>query len=266
MSLIFKEEGHKYISTDGAPIDWLSVTTLISHFKKPFDADVMAVKSSKNKKSKWYGMSPEAIKAAWLTESERSTTVGSWYHKMQEAVLLGGDGELLVDDQGNKIAENVDLEEGVFCERIVYLKSIGVCGSVDKIENHNGLVNLEDYKTYKRLDAVGFKGWDGTVSKMLSPIAHLDDCNLVHGALQMSTYLYIILRHNPSLKPGKLTLRHVEFEKESDDIHGFPVYRTDAGGNPIILRETPYDVPYLKDEVVAMFTWLKNNPGKIKRK
>ena len=50
MSITFNAIDHSYdsISTEG--IDWISVTTLVSHFKKPFDAKKVAEKVSKNKK------------------------------------------------------------------------------------------------------------------------------------------------------------------------------------------------------------------------
>ena len=69
MSILkFIPENHKYVSEDGT--DWLSVTSLISNFKQPFEADKIAEKSSKSKKSKWYGMTPEEIKLAWKAETD----------------------------------------------------------------------------------------------------------------------------------------------------------------------------------------------------
>ena len=65
MAIIFKPETHSYSSIDpNENISWTSVTSVISKFKKPFDADTIAAKSAKSKKSKWYGMTPEAIKEA----------------------------------------------------------------------------------------------------------------------------------------------------------------------------------------------------------
>jgi len=64
MSLIFKEEGHQYKSTDpNEQIDWTSVTALIGKLKEPFDTDAVAEKCVKNKRSKWYGLLAEEVKA-----------------------------------------------------------------------------------------------------------------------------------------------------------------------------------------------------------
>jgi hypothetical protein len=42
MSIIFNDADHSYKSIDGENIDWVSVTTLISNFKKPFDGKTIA--------------------------------------------------------------------------------------------------------------------------------------------------------------------------------------------------------------------------------
>ena len=56
MAIIFKEEGHTYESNDEDQIDWVSVTSVISKFKEPFDQKGIAKKASKDKRSKWHGM------------------------------------------------------------------------------------------------------------------------------------------------------------------------------------------------------------------
>jgi hypothetical protein len=35
MSIVFNAKDHSYKSNDGSEINWISVTTLVSHFKKP---------------------------------------------------------------------------------------------------------------------------------------------------------------------------------------------------------------------------------------
>ena len=88
MALIFKEEGHVYESIDGDPIKWTSVTSFISMFKPKFDAKTQAKKSSKNKRSKWYGMTPKEIIDAWDSEKNRAIELGNFYHNQREADLL----------------------------------------------------------------------------------------------------------------------------------------------------------------------------------
>ena len=62
MSVKFIPETHKYVSVrEGEDINWISVTTLIGKLKQPFDKKKVASRSSRSKKSKWYGMTPEEI-------------------------------------------------------------------------------------------------------------------------------------------------------------------------------------------------------------
>jgi hypothetical protein len=75
----FTAHDHKYTSIEETDKkDWISATTFISQFKKPFEADKMAEKSARNRKSKWYGMTPEEIKAAWKSEAKRLSRSGEW--------------------------------------------------------------------------------------------------------------------------------------------------------------------------------------------
>jgi hypothetical protein len=72
--------------------------------------------------------------------------------------------------------------------------------------------------------------------------------------------MYIILKHNPRLSAGKLTLQHVVFEEEFDkDPYGYPLYTKDEEGNPIVKNVITYDLPYLKDEIITMLEHYKQN-------
>ncbi len=87
MSIVFNAKDHSYRSNDGSEINWISVTTLVSHFKIPFDAEKVAKKVCKNKRSKWYGYTPKEIVTIWNAESERAMSLGTFYHNQREADL-----------------------------------------------------------------------------------------------------------------------------------------------------------------------------------
>jgi hypothetical protein len=79
--------------------------------------------------------------------------------------------------------------------------------------------------------------------------------------------MYMILKHNPTLKPGKLTIHHIIFEEEEEkDEFGYPVSKLNADGEPIIKEIIPYDLPYLKDEVLSIMMYYKENPSKFFKK
>jgi len=228
-----------------------------------------AKKSCKNKRSKWYGMTPKEILAAWDGETQRAIKLGNWYHNQREDGLLefstiereGVEVPIIkpiIDGAGIKIAPEQKLQDGVYPEHLAYLKSAAICGQADLVTVVNGKVTITDYKTNKEIKEKGFTNWEGVTSKMYKPLSHLDDCNLNHYNIQLSLYMYIILKHNPKLKPGKLIVQHVAFEKEGENDHGYPITRYDEQGEPIIKNIKIYDLPYMKDEVRSLIMWLKD--------
>jgi len=275
MSILqFTAHDHKYRSEDGK--EWLSVTSLISNFKQPFEADKIAEKSSKSRKSKWYGMTPTDIKDVWKAEANRATTLGTWYHNQRETDICEIDnmerhGQTVpiykpIEKEGIKYSPEQKLKDGVYPEHMVYLKSAGLCGQSDLVEVINGEVHITDYKTNKEIKVEGYTNWEGITQKMLFPVVHLDDCHLNHYALQLSIYLYIILKHNPKLKPGTLTIHHILFEEAGRDKFDNPITRLDDYGDPIVTDIVQYDLPYLKQETISLIHWLEDNRHKLKAK
>jgi len=267
MAIIFKEEGHTYESNDQDKIDWISVTSLINMFKEPFDGKTQAKKSSKNKRSKWYGMTSKEILDAWENEKNRAIKLGNWYHNQREADILDfktieKDGieipivKPLVKEDGIKLAPEQKLFDGVYPEHLVYLKSAKLCGQADVVEIVNGVININDYKTNKEIKEKGYTNWEGITKKLYNPVSHLDDCHLNHYSLQLSIYAYIIKKHNPKLKVGKLTIQHVKFKQIGTDKNGYPI-NEHINGEPILEEIKMYDLPYLKNEVVNIINWLK---------
>lgn len=264
MQLKFISDTHSYVSVDTeTPITWQSVTSVVSNYKKHFDADAIAIKSSKNKKSKWYGLTPEEIKEAWKEESKRAVNLGTWYHNQRESDILecsflnlhGCDLPVIkpiIQEDGVKIAPSQKLEPGIYPEHFVYLKSAGICGQSDRVEVANGLIYVNDYKTNKEIKIEPYTSWDGIKEMMLGPVAHIPDCNYWHYALQLSFYMYIMLKHNPRLQPGTLTIDHIIFEEAGKNKYGNPIHITDALGNPIIKDIVKYELPFLKKEVIAI--------------
>ena len=278
MAIQFKEEGHVYESIGDEKIDWLSVTSFISMFKPKFDGKAQAKKSSKNKRSKWYGMTPKDIITAWDNESQRAIKLGNFYHNQREKDLLDfktieREGcevpiikPLFDEEAGIKIAPEQKLSEGLYPEHMVYLKSAGICGQSDLVEIVNGKVNIIDYKTNKEIKKESYVNWEGISDKMNTPISNLDDCNFNHYALQLSIYMYIILKHNPKLRPGKIFLHHISFEKEGENKWGYPISKKDINGDPIVKDVNVIPIPYLIDEVLSIFHYLNDNKNKIKKK
>lgn len=271
MAVKFYPEEHKYVSVDpDLDIDWISVTTLLHHFKEPFDEIKMSELCSKGKNPKYKGKDPEEIRKVWKAENKRATTLGSWYHDMREKDLLSCsqvDGVKVVqpeESEGVKTAPDQKLTPGIYPEHFVYLLSKGVCGQADYVEVIDNVINIRDYKTNKEIKTEGFKGRNGS-KKMLPPLNHLDDCNFNDYSLQLSMYMYIMLKHNKHLQPGYMQIEHIKFGVEELDENGYPITSLDAMGDPVVLDVIPYKVPYLKDEVEKILHIASKNKHLFKK-
>ena len=149
---------------------------------------------------------------------------------------------------------------------MVYLKSVGICGQSDLVEIVNGKVNIIDYKTNKEIKTESYTDWEGKSDKLSPPLDNLDDCNFNHYALQLSIYMYIILKHNPKLKPGRIFIHHISFEQEDVDKWGYPIAKLNYNNEPIVKEVIPIAIPYLVDEVISIMHYLHDNKYKIKKK
>ena len=276
MSIVFNAADHSYKSIDAEGIDWISVTSLLSNFKKPFDAEKVAASVTKKSRSKWFGIPPEKILELWKAEADRATTLGTFYHNQREADLCSLSSIELeglpipiykpIEEGTLKKAPEQKLTDGIYPEHMVYLKSAGICGQSDLVEVVNSKVNIIDYKTNKEIKKESFKNWEGVSDKMSHPISHLDDCNFNHYALQLSIYMYIILKHNRKLRPGKIYIHHVIFEVEGTDEYGYPITKYSSNGDPVVKEVIQMEVPYLADEVISIINWLYDNRDQIKKK
>jgi ATP-dependent exoDNAse (exonuclease V) beta subunit len=276
MSIVFNASDHSYKSIDADGIQWVSVTSLVSNFKEPFDSKAVAQRVAKSKKSKWFGISPEKIIELWDSESNRAITLGTFYHNQRESDIcslssIEKEGLPIpvykpVEEGSVKKAPDQRLTDGIYPEHMVYLKSAGICGQSDLVEVYNSKVDIIDYKTNKEIKTESFKDWEGISKKMLFPVSHLDDCNFNHYSLQLSIYMYIILKHNPKLQAGDIYIHHVTFEEEGKDEYGYPITKYSLEGDPIVKEVIPMKVPYLKDEVISIVNWLYDNRHKLIKK
>jgi len=267
----FTETDHLYTSVVPDTRNWISVTTLVGGFSEPFNKEEKAAKCSVRKPdrypNKWYGYSPEEILAAWDAEGKRSIELGHWYHSKQEQELYthkeinGLPVVKPIISNGIKYAPKQKLSDGIYPEHMVYLDSVGICGQSDLVTVQGGFVDITDHKTSKEIRREGFRNWEGTVSKMLRPVQHLDECEFSHYALQLSIYIYIICRHNPMLLPGKLTINHVKFVQNGQDKWGYPVHMLE-NGEPVVDSIEPITLPYMQKEVQSIITWLKDDKNR----
>lgn len=254
----FREHDHRYLSIDGSDVKWTSATGLVSKFENKFDEESQSVYSSKSRSSKWYMMDPEEIRKVWKDENTRAVTEGSLYHKWREDNVFSkssfdfmGKSLPIVkckEDGEFKYAYDISsLSEGVFPELIIYDEEDFTCGQTDKMIIVNNSLYVDDFKTNKEIKFRGFND-----AMMINGLEHIPDSNYWHYALQLSFYARKMLKKNPHLSLGQLTIDHVIFEEKGKCKYGYPITRRDENGIPIVKDIVKYRLPYLPKEVDLM--------------
>jgi hypothetical protein len=209
----FIDEGHSYVTDHGEK--YLSVTSLIKQYEPKKDWDKIASNYAKKHKR-----DVEEVKAAWKEEGRKGIERGTAYHtKMESEYVDRGSGQIdgveypvipspLID--GIKLAIPLKLSDGIYPEIIVYSDKYKISGQADLVEVANGLINIKDYKTTKKIDTESFKNWKGQYEKLLHPLGHLMNCKHVTYSLQINIYMYLLRKHNPKLKIGNMEIHQIK--------------------------------------------------------
>ena len=129
----------------------------------------------------------------------------------------------------------LDLEYGVYPEYLIYYDNpkidLHIAGQIDLLIKNGNDIILGDWKTNAKIDQKGFfNNSTKSTRKMKYPLTNIEDCNLWHYYLQLSTYAWMLQKINPDFVIKRLF-----------------IYHFDHDGN-----ETLYEVPYLKDDVEKM--------------
>lgn len=201
----FDEPTHTY-TIDGDST-FTSVTTWNhTHFKE-FDADAIIanmMKSHRWPSNKYFGMTPDEIKAVWEKNRDEAATAGTKMHYDIECYYNDID------------VENDSVEFKYFMEFVVdhpdlmpyrtewtvYDKELKLAGSIDMVyENEDGTLRIYDWKRSKGI--VRNKQFEEYSTKEC--ISHIPDTNFWHYALQLNTYK-AILEKNYGKKVNELKL------------------------------------------------------------
>lgn len=213
----FYEDSHVYLGENDVQYD--SVTRVIHSFQADKDWDKIARNYAKKHKR-----TVEDVLAEWENEKNKSIIRGNDYHKNAENALLASGGVCYGDQvlsvypcdvtDGVKYRSNLKLQDGVYPELIMWLDSARIAGQADYVEVVDGRINILDYKTNKEIKTKGFVNWDKKEEKLKFPLHSLGDCNFNIYSLQLNTYMYMLLRHNPHLKMGTMEISHVLFDDD----------------------------------------------------
>ena len=235
----FKEDTHQYFYMGK---EFISVTTLIKEYAGKFDSKhwstYKAVKDVMEYYNEWtiykkqaggwenvvnfWSSNPTRLDEIldrkkyyldlWEEEGRVARVKGTLAHNEKEQEIKGhitsrtaSAGEFVEVPLGINEAAIMEGDfdsQGVFAELLVWNEAYGVAGQVDKVIKRKKHIDLEDYKTNKKLATVGFRG-----AMMKYPLNSLPDCNISHYQIQLSLYAWMLQKRGYHI--GKLIIRHI---------------------------------------------------------
>lgn len=245
----FIDQTHCYLNENGD--QYRSVTSILKKLEPKKDWE----KITRNYAKK-HNLTVEEVKALWQLEKDISIERGKKAHALKEKESLSCSNEVILgielpviapefESDGVKYNNSMKMGDGIYPEVILWLNSSKIAGQADRIEIVNGEINVLDYKSNKKIDMEGFRNYLGETEKLVFPCAHMDNCNFNIYSLQLNMYAYMVKRHNPSLKIGKMSIIHLLFEDPDDREH--------------ITGQVVYEVPDLQKEVLNIIMAVQNN-------
>lgn len=119
---------------------------------------------------------------------------------------------------------DLDLQYGVYPEYLIYRESddgiLKIAGQIDLIVKSGNDIYIIDHKTNKKIDQKGgFDSKTKSTAKMKYPLNNLEDCNLLHYSLQLSTYAWMLQKINPNFVIKDLILNHYDHEGNNTLYH-----------------------------------------------
>jgi len=207
----FKVNDHTYKEGDKF---YTSVTTVLKQYKPEFDSQAIAAKYAIKHPEK----TAEEWIEAWAVISKESTDWGTAVHAKEEDVTKGAEdcrvaAHQIDNDTIRSLDSLKDLEDGQYPELLIWNNEYNIAGQIDKAVLKKGVMDLTDYKTYKKVDLKSFYNpRAGGFKMMLQPLQMLQDCNYNHAAIQIGTYAFML--EELGYKIGKLTMMHLTRDGE----------------------------------------------------
>lgn len=184
MMIIFDEKSHTYTNSKTEE-KYISVTTLLSRYKQPFDKDKHSLRVAERE-----GVSQELVLEMWDKENKKATTRGTKIHKLMENYVSFGEEESdykwLYKSYDKVVSYSIDKFKKIYSENLLSNDEYKIAGTADLIYDHGDFFTIGDFKTNKRFNFTsGFNDFFKT------PVEHLPYCEFNNYALQMSMYAYM---------------------------------------------------------------------------
>jgi ATP-dependent exoDNAse (exonuclease V) beta subunit len=243
----FMEEGHKYTILIEPNVKYTSVTTWNhTHFEQ-FDADKIIDGMMKGKGwkqgHKYWGLTPDQIKAQWNSNKDAVSGAGTDLHFEIECFQ---NSDSFYFDYTNKELYEVYMENNrethdfkaiewqyfinfvrdfpelkpFRTEWLIYDDEVKISGSIDMVyENPDGTLSIYDWKRCKNITRINNFNKFGLPPQ----ICHLPDSNFWHYALQLNTYKAILeKKYGKVVKELFLIRLHPDAEEKSYELIKLP--------------------------------------------
>lgn len=195
-SITFDEPTHVY-TISGAK-GYTSVTTFNHKHFEEFDADKVIANMLRGSKMrdpqyKYFGQTPEEIKAGWSANGAAASGAGTKLHYDIESFYNG------LGDNGNTSIEFGYFKQFVAdhphlvpyrTEWMVWYEEYQICGSIDMVftDTRTGKLCIYDWKRVQQIEFEGF----GNKCAITECISHIPDCNFYKYSLQLNMYREIV--------------------------------------------------------------------------
>jgi ATP-dependent exoDNAse (exonuclease V) beta subunit len=245
----FYEETHKYTIITDPNSKYTSVTTWVhEHFPK-FNSDLIIKNMMKGKGwkegHKYWGMTPQEIKAQWNTNKDNVANAGTDLHYDIECFM--NDKRFLFKYTHKELYEiyNSDNSEDKKKEKpkewqyfinfvkdtpqlkpfrtewTVYDEDLKLAGSIDMIyENDDGTLSIYDWKRCKEITRIN----NFNKFALKECINYMPDSNFWHYCIQLNTYKAILERkYNKVIKELYLVRLHPDAEENNYELIKLPM-------------------------------------------
>lgn len=220
----FDPESHTYTNTVTGR-KYISVTTLLGKYKKPFDTDGHSKRVAKRE-----GVPQELVLEMWKLANDTANEKGHRIHKLLEDYLVEG----TVDPKYTPLYETFEAQVGsrigeydeVLSEYKLYDHDYELAGTADLVFCHKkDTFTIGDFKTNKNYNFTS-----KYCESLLFPIEHLHNCEFNVYALQLSIYAYMYEKHTKK------------------KCRGLVVFYLENG------KWVPVSCNYLKNDVIAILS------------
>lgn len=228
---------YKTLEAMMSPADWNETKMFLLRSKRVDDKCFEHIDRTQ------YEVNRAALDAEWKKKNEESKAAGIAVHEMIRNELTS---DIFAARRDFGVEGEVQFPEtflmsqgGLFPEQRMEIpldEEYQLVGVADLISIHSdGTADIIDWKSDD--DGIKFKSYYDVAKKQAKklkyPMSKLDDVNGVHYQLQLSLYMYMLLKLRPELKPGKLKIVWVKDMK---------------------VRKV-YEVEYLEKEVEKLLKW-----------